>query len=174
MEAYVSTMAYELIVDFPTHRDRPMRSVQFADMAEVFIVDRHDENAGVDRHDLWYNKSDYSRMRLVIQTSVLKVRAMILAGVPISYSGEEEEEDGAPTECLIGIEHLLTQACISEVKASRRRCVRAVLLEQARQRTNPSATFGWHTNAIEIASLVETRKAAIRAWKLGKRHMDSI
>jgi len=50
--------------------------------------------------------------------------------------------------------------------------VRAVLQEQAMQRMNPSATFRW--DAIATASYVETRKAAVRARKLGKLHRDSI
>jgi hypothetical protein len=162
-------MAGELIVDFPTHRDRrSMRSVQFADTMEMHIVDRHDDNEDVDRHDLWYNRSDYSRMRRAIQNSVLEVRAMASAGVPISYSGN----DGSSNDCLIGIEHLLTRANAFEAMACRRRCVRAVLQEQARQRMNPSDTFGW--DAIAAASYVETRKVAVRAWKLGKLHRDSI
>ena len=165
-------MAAELIVDFPTHpcnRSRSSkRSVQFADTSLMYIVGRHDDNEGVDRHDLWYNKQDYSRMRRAIQKSVLKVRAMDLTGVPISYSGN----DGSSNDCLIGIEHLLTQACAFEVKECRRRCVRAVLQEQARQRMNPSASFRW--DAIAAASYVDTRKAAVRAWKLGKLHRDSI
>jgi regulator of RNase E activity RraB len=164
-------MAGELIVDFPTHQDRrSMRSVQFADTMEMHIVDRHGDNEDVDRRDLWYNESDYSRMRHAIQKSVLKVRAMDLTGVPISYSGD----DGSSNDCLIGIEHLLTQACMFEVKACRRRCVRAVLQEQARQRMNPSASAAFKWDAIAAASFDETRKAAVRAWKLGKLHQDSM
>ena len=165
----MSTMSGELIVNFPTHRARPMmRSVQFADTSEMYIVDRHHDNEDVDRHDLWYNRSDYSRMRLAIQKSVHEVRARNLTGVPISYSGN----DGSSNDCLIGIEHLLTQACAFEVKECRRRCVRAVLQEQAMQRMNPSATFRW--DAIAAASYVETRKAGVKARKLGKLHRDSI
>ena len=137
----------------------------------MYIVGRHDDNEGVDRHDLWYNKQDYSRMRLAIQKSVLKVRAMASAGVPISYSGDD---DGSSDDCLIGIGHLLTQTCVFEVKACRRRCVRAVLQEQARQRMNPSASATMRWDAIASASFVETRKVAVRALKLGKLHMDSI
>jgi len=37
---------------------------------------------------------------------------------------------------------------------------------------NPSDTFGW--DAIAAAAYVETRKVAVRAWKLGKLHRDSI
>jgi hypothetical protein len=167
----MSTMASELIVDFHTQRDRSiwrMRSVQFADTSEMYIVVRHHDNQDVDRRDLWYNRTDYSRMRSAIQKSVRIVRAMASAGVPISYSGDH----GSSDDCLIGIEHLLTQASAFEVKECRARCVQAVLQEQARQRTNPSATFRW--DAIAAASYVETRKAAVRARKLGKLHRDSI
>ena len=165
-------MAAELIVDFPNHhriRSRSTkRSVQFADTSEMYIVDRHYDNEGVDRHDLWYNKQDYSRMRLATHKSVLRVRAMVSAGVAISYSGD----DGSFDDCLFGIEHLLTPESALEVKACRARCVRAVLQEQARQAMNPSAMFGWES--IAIASFAETRKAAVRARKLGKLHKDSI
>jgi hypothetical protein len=112
-------MASELIVDFSTHRDRSLRSIQFAETMEMYIVDRHHDNEDVDRRDLWYNRSDYSRMRLVVKKSVRKVRAMDSAGVPVIYSGND---DGSSDDCLIGIEHLLTQACVFEVKACRRRC----------------------------------------------------
>jgi len=84
-------MADELIVNFPTHRDRSMMmmrsvQVQFADTPETYIVDRHADNQDVDQHDLWYNESDYFRMRLAVKKSVLEVRAMRSAGVPISYT----------------------------------------------------------------------------------------
>jgi hypothetical protein len=70
----MSTMSGELIVNFPTHRTRPMmRSVQFAETREMCIVDRHHDSEDVDRHDLWYNRSDYSRMRRAIQKSVLNI-----------------------------------------------------------------------------------------------------
>jgi hypothetical protein len=106
-------------------------------------------------------------MRRATQNSVLEVRAMASAGVPISYSGN----DGSSNDCLIGIEHLLTRANAFEAMACRRRCVRSVLVEQARQRMNPSAsaTFRW-----DAISYVETRKAGVKARKLGKLHMDSI
>jgi len=121
----MSTMANELIVDFPTHQNRSiLRSVQFADTSELYIVDRHHDNQDVDQHDLWYNESDYSRMRRATQKSVRIVRAMASAGVPISYSGD----DGPSNDCLIGIEYLLTRANAFEAMACRRRCVRAVLI----------------------------------------------
>jgi len=78
----MSTMASELIVDFHTQRDRSiwrMRSVQFADTSEMYIVVRHHDNQDVDRRDLWYNRTDYSRMRSAIQKSVRIVRAMASA-----------------------------------------------------------------------------------------------
>jgi hypothetical protein len=169
-------MDADLIVDFPTHqngRSRSIdtrRSVQFADMSEMYIVDRHDDNEDVDRNDLWCNKEDYSRMRLAITKSVRKVRAMASAGVPISYSGDDGS--GSSGACLIGIEHLLTPASAVEVKACRARCVRAVLQQQARQKMNPSSMFGWEF--IAIVSFAETRKSAVRARRLGKLHQESI
>jgi hypothetical protein len=98
-------------------------------------------------------------MRLATEKSVLKVRAMASAGVPISYSGNDSTSD----DCLIDI----------DIEHCRRRCVRAVLQEQARQMMNPSATFKCWVD-IAAASFVETRKAAVRAEKLGKLHRDSI
>jgi hypothetical protein len=157
------TMAEKLIVDFPTHRSRSKRSVHFVDMAKLHIVPRHDDNKDVHRRDLWYNKLDYSRMRLAIKKSILQVRLMISAGVPICYSGKADSFD----DCLIGMEHLLTQETVIEVKTCRRRCVRAVLQEQAMNSTTTC-------DNIANASLVESRRAAIRARKLGKLHHDSI
>jgi len=163
--------AEELIVDFPTHRSRSMKPVHFADTSTLYIVHRHeDDNKGVHRHDLWYNKTDYSRMKLANQKSVIKVRALASAGVPVTYSGD----GGSSDDCLIGIEHLLTPATVREALACKQRCVRAVLGEQERQAMmNPSADeIVWDN--IANASFVETRRAAVRAQKLGKLHHDSI
>ncbi len=161
------TMVDQLIVDFPTHRNRSRRSVQFAELTEIHIVDRHENNENVDRHDLWHNKMDYSRMRLALKNSIFKVRAMASAGVPVSYS-----DTGAANDCLVGIEHLLTPATVLDVKTCRRRCTRAVLREQARQAMNTSDSCGW--DDIAIASLVETRRTAFRARQLGKLHREAI
>ena len=106
-------------------------------------------------------------MKLAKHQSALKVRAMASVGVPVRYSGD----DGPSDDCLIGIEHLLTPLIACEVMACRRRCVRAVLQEQARQAMNPDI-FGWDN--IAMASFDETRRAAVRARKLGKLHRDSI
>ena len=145
----------QLLVDFPTsHRNN--RSVRFSETSEMCIVPRHEDNDGVRRQDLWYNKADYSRMRLATQKSVLRVREMAAAGIPISYSGDE----GSFDVCLVGIEH---EVC-------RLRCVGAVLEEQARQMMNPSETFGWDN--IAMTSLGESRGAAVRARKLGKLHHE--
>lgn len=162
-------MVDQLIVNFPTHQNRFRRSVQFSEMTEIHIVDRHENNENVDRHDLWYNKSDYSRMRLALKNSIFKVRALTSAGIPVSYSAS-----GAGDVCLVGIEHLLSSATVLDVRTCRRRCTHAVLQEQARQAMNASDTSccGW--NNIAIASLVETRRTAFRARQLGKLHHESI
>jgi hypothetical protein len=160
----LSTMAeqqQQLIVDSPTNRRK--RSVRFSETSEMCVVPRHEDNDGVRRQDLWYNKADYSRMRLATQRTVLKVREMASAGIPVSYSSFDV--------CLVGIEHLLTPATLLEVKLCRLRCVGAVLEEQARQMMNPYGTFGWNNTA--MASLSETRRAAVRARKLGKLHREA-
>jgi hypothetical protein len=171
-------MAGKLIVDFPTANTdhRHNRSVHFADMAEMYIVPRHDGNEEVLQQDLWYDHSDYTRMRLARQYSVLHVREIISAGIPVRYSGTGDgDEDRPPNvdDCLIGIEHLLTPANILEFIVCRRRCVGVVLEEQARQRQrmNPPDMIGW--DSISIASISETRRAAVRAHKLGKLQRDA-
>jgi len=39
---------------------------------------------------------------------------------------------------------------------------------------NPSASAAFKWDAIAAALFDETRKAAVRAWKLGKLHQDSM
>ena len=172
-------MAGKLIVDFPTATNdhhRHNRSVHFADTSERYIVPRHDDNEEVRQKDLWYINSDYSRMNLSRRNSALQAREMISAGIPVRYSGTEDgDEDRPPNvdDCLIGIEHLLTPATILESMACRRRCVGVVLEEQARQRQrmNPPDMIGW--DHIAVASIAETRRAVVRARKLGKLQRDA-
>ena len=161
----ISTIAeqqqQQLLVDFPTtHRNK--RSVRFSETSEMCIVPRHEDNHGVRRQDLWYNKADYSRMKLAATESVLEVREMASAGIPVRYS--------SLVVCLVDIEHLLTPETQLHVRLCRLRCVGAVLEEQARQMMNPSETFGWDN--IAMASLGESRGAAVRACKLGKLHHE--
>ena len=155
-------------------------SVQFADMAEMYIIPRLDDCEDAPRRrDLWSDHSDYTRMRLARQDSVLHVREMISAGIPVRYSGTEDGDEDRPTnvdDCLIGIEHLLTPATILEFLGCKLRCFRVVLAEQARQRQiqfmNPSDCFGW--NHIAVASITVTRRATVRARKLGKLQCDAV
>eukprot|EP00985_Skeletonema_marinoi_P026508 scaffold20591_cov168-Skeletonema_marinoi.AAC.2 len=148
-------MATDLIVDFPLQRQRNHQVVRFAERAQLYIVERHEDNT--DKNKLWYTKSDYNSMKRKVKQDVLQARA----------NDASSEEDGG---FWIGIAHLLTPACMLEVKASKIRCLRAVLAEQARQ--SSSATFRWED--IALASLAETRKAVLRARKLGKLHQESI
>ena len=162
----------ELIVDFPTRQNRSIksrRSVHFADVSKVHIVDRPEDHEDFARYELWYTKSDYGLMKLAIKNAVLLVRVKALTGLPISYSGKDGSSD-----CLIGIEHLITEGRIDQTLACRERCIRAVLQEQARQTLNdPSARFGgWED--IAFASFEETRNAAVRARKLGKLQQDAV
>ena len=152
----MSTMAeqqqqQQLIVDFPTsHRNN--KSVRFSETSEMCIVPRHEDNHGVRRHDLWYSKADYSRMKLAAAESVLEVREMASAGIPVSYSGD----DGSFDVCLVGIEQLLTPETQLQVRLCRLRCVGAVLEEQARQMMNPSESFGWDNIAMASLGLVRS------------------
>ena len=72
----------QLIVDFPADRSRSRRSIHFSDTSVMCIVPHHEDNDGVDRHDLWYDKSDYSRMKNDNKEFILGVRAMGPAGIP--------------------------------------------------------------------------------------------
>jgi hypothetical protein len=148
-------MATDLIVDFPLQRNHQV--VRFAETAQLYIVERrHEDNE--DKNKLWYTKSDYNSMKRTLKQDVLQARA--------NDAAFEEVDIGF----WIGIAHLLTPACMLEVKACRFRCLHAVLAEQARQ--SSSASFRWEN--IALASLAETRKAVLRARKLGKLHQESI
>ena len=159
----------DLIVDF--HRQHKLRAVRFADTAQMYIFERHEDygekNSNVARHELWYTNAEYYSMKHAIKQDVLQVRAKTLTGAPFNYAGAEADESSI---CCIGIEHLLMSACTLEVKACRARCTGAVLAEQARQ--HPSALFGWEN--IALASFAQTKKVAVRARVLGKLHHDSI
>jgi len=148
----------------------------------MYIVQRHEdygygnenENVvAVARHELWYTKAEYDSMKLAVKEDVLEVRARELAGDPFNYAGNDDDDDASAGEesssssvCCVGIEHLLTPFCRLQVKTCRARCTRAVLVEQWRIEASETD--------IALASFVQTRKAVLRARKLGKLHLDSI
>jgi len=159
-------MSDDLIVDFPKRRNRH-RAVRFAEAARRYIVERHedyDTENTVARHELWYTKAEYRDMRLAVKEDVLEVRAKAADGSPFDYSGSDDA-----SVCCIGIEHLLTPACLLEVKRCRARCVYAVLAVQARPPDQSSSDID-----IALASIGQTRKAALRARTLGKLHQNAI
>jgi hypothetical protein len=164
-------MANDLIVDFPQSQRRcnRHRAVRFAEAARRYIVERHedyDTENSVARHELWYTKAEYRDMRLAVKEDVLEVRAKAADGSPFNYSGSDDA-----SVCCIGIEHLLTPACLLEVKRCRARCVNAVLAVQARP-PDPSSTHIYI--ALALASIGQTRKVALRARTLGKLHQNAI
>jgi len=110
-----------------------------------------------DKNELWYTKAEYNSMKRNIRRDVHRARA----------SDSKSEED---IGFWIGIAHLLTPACVLEVQTCRRRCVRAVLAEQARY--DPSENSRWED--IALASLTETTKVVLRARMLGRLHKESI
>lgn len=156
-------MTGDLIVDFP--RYLKLRRVHFAESSQLHIYERHN----VARQELWYTKAEYELMALVRRKDVLQVRA-----AAASSSREPVDDDISTKEsvCLMGIEHLLTSACIKEVRACRARCTRAVLTKQARQGQGPSSDLELGWEAIALASLAQTRKATLRARQLGVLHRD--
>ena len=146
-------MASELIVDFPLRHNHA--HARFAnETAEVYFVPRHDDK---NTSELWYTDAEYNEMKRSIKRDVFQARAS---------DWTSKEDRGS----WIGIAHLLTPACALEVQACRKRCVRAVLAEQARQ--GPSECL--RCEGIALASSAETRKAVLRARKLGKLHQYSI
>jgi hypothetical protein len=143
------------------HHHRPkLHAVRFAETAQLHIYNYKHHN--VARNELWYTTEEYDNMKLAVREDVLNVRA--------PRASKETADDDAPaderSECFIGIEHLLTPACMHEVRACRARCTRAVLEEQARQ--GPSARFRWE--AIALASFAQTRRPVMRARELSKLH----
>ena len=159
-------MSDDLIVDFPKRRNRH-RAVRFAEAARRYIVERHedyDTENTVARHELWYTKAEYCDMRLAVKEDVLEVRAKAADGSPFDYSGSDDA-----SVCCIGIEHLLTPACLLEVKRCRARCVYAVLAVQARPQCQSTSDVD-----IALASIGQTRKVAMRARTLGKLHQNAI
>ena len=154
-------MNADLIVDFP-HQRKKCRAVHFAETAQLHIFKR----PNVARRELFYTTSEYDLMKLVVREDVLAVRARR----PSRDSVDDDDVSSKDRVCFMGIEHLLTPACIDEVRACRARCIRVVLTEQARQ--GPYPRFGWE--AIALASFAQTRKAGLRARKLGKLHQESI
>jgi hypothetical protein len=148
------------------------RSVQFADKAELYIVERHEDNEEnkVARHELWYTASEYYSMKLEVKEDVLRVRAQALQSHPFYWdNGDDDDSSEEDKGFWIGITHLLTPACMLEVTTCRARCVYAVLAKQA---SSPSTRFRWED--IALASIVQTRKAVLRARELGKLHEKSL
>ena len=151
-------MASELIVDFPLKRSHA--HVRFAKTAQLHVVPKHEDKH---KSELWYTKAEYNAMKRTIKQDVLQVRAR---ATDCDWTSEEDRGS------WIVIAHLLTPTCELEMQACRRRCVRAVLAEQAIQGPSASASSG--SEYIALASSAETRRAVLRARKLGKLHQYSI
>ena len=163
------------IVDFPHKRNYDhVRSVRFAAMnTSQCNVKHYDHKGCVARHELWYTKAEYEAMRLAVKEDVLEVRSKVAHGSPFNYAGNDDGESATESSgsgCCIGIEHLLTPACLLEVKRCRARCVYTVLTTQARSK-DPSSS---DSIDIALASIAQTRRVALRARSLGKLHQDSI
>ena len=130
--------------------------MHFDEMAQLHIFERLD----VACHELSYTRSEHDLMKLIRREDVLAARSAV-----------DDDISTGESVCLMGIEHLLTPAIIKEVRACRTRCTRAVLAEQARARQGSYA--GCSSDAIALASVIQTRKATLRARKLGEIHHKS-
>eukprot|EP00985_Skeletonema_marinoi_P011777 scaffold5591_cov148-Skeletonema_marinoi.AAC.6 len=52
-------------------------------------------------------------MRLAVKEDVLEVRSKAATGFPFNYAGNDDGESATESSgCCIGIEHLLTPACL--------------------------------------------------------------
>ena len=163
-------MVEQLIVDFPTHRNRSRRSVcrcrcdrdSYCWPSRVWRQGWSTRSL-VQRDGLFSHETRHQEVRP-------KGSSNGFSWSPVSYSDSDSDsgagDKGSSNDCLIGIEHILTSAVALEVETCRQRCIRAVLREQARQAMNSS--FGW--DEIATASLAETRRTAFRARQLGKLH----
>ncbi len=151
-----TTMSAEMAVDFPLKRKHSIVRFAAADTEQLHIVDRHE-----DKDKLWYTKADYKRMKRNIKKDVDQAR---------SSDSASKEEDGF----WIGIAHLLTPACMLEVRSCRFKCMRAVLVEQARANQDPFRSDSWRCEDIALTSLATTRKSELRARMLGKMHQDCV
>ena len=153
-------MTTDLIVDFPRHQ-RKSRAVHFAELAQLHIFER--QHAA--RHELSYTSVEYDLMKLVRRNDLLKVRAA-------RNSREADHDETASTKesvCLMGIEHLLTPACINEVRSCRARCIQAVL-------TASEARGCWlGQNCIRLdCSDKEGQTESEEAWSASPRIGDSV
>ena len=155
-------MTADMIVDFPQHHRKTHAAVHFSETSQLQVFERPE----VARDELWYTKRDYARMKLAIRRDILAIRNSNDAVVGDDIDALNESEESV---CLMGIEHLLTPApaCMNEVRACRARCIQAVLTEQARQ-----GGAGW--DRIAFVSIAQTRRAKLRARKLGQLHQESI
>jgi hypothetical protein len=170
----------DLIVDFPHKRNRH-RSVRFAETTTSQCNVKHyegynsdSENSSTCSSELWYTKAEYEAMRLAVKEDVLEVRSKAATGSPFNYAGNDDGASATESSgccCCIGIEHLLTPACLLEVKRCRARCVYTVLSVQARSKDLPSSDSEID---IALASIAQTRRVTLRARSLGKLHQDSI
>ena len=164
-------MSEQLIVDFPARRrSQALRSVGFDDFVEIYPIGRNYDNV-----NHWYNNSDYSVMKLAKKKEIVKGRVLMSGADPLRYSTINCSND----YCLIGIEHHLTRATASEYVACRRRCVQAVLQEQARQKKMNSFAISKHGqdsqwNDIANASSLESKTAVMRAQQKANIVRNSI
>jgi len=132
LELYSSTIV-------PTHftmsTKKMPKKVSFAPSARVRLVPELSEFTREDMEKLWMlgNEEEVSRGATV--SDVVAMRRLFKKGCSIDAILSRGEEDSSGDEtCFRGIEHMVTSTVAREKKSRRIRSIRAVLIEQERQR----------------------------------------
>lgn len=120
----------ELIVDFPNHYETAEKSVQFSLECKVISFLCYDEDEG---NEIWYKSRDFREMRVDTRWAVIEVNHRLRS---LDHHVDDNHED--ILDETVGIEHLLKSSIIRASRLRRAECIRAVLEEQARQRTRAS------------------------------------
>lgn len=127
----------DLIVDFPSCRSvhrktssaktapRPKKTVHFAPMADIKFIERI---GGADSSPiLWYSQRDYVHMKVSARQAAIDAYDRSIMRSP---SEVDDDLDRAVHDCMLT---LLAPSVVKKSKATRVKCVRAVLMEQERQ-----------------------------------------
>ena len=136
------------------------KEVSFAPSARIHLVPGLSEFTPKQIHQLWLQDEEEEASRDAVVSDVVIMRRLHKKGYSVKeiLSGSENESTDDAT-CFRGIEHMVTSTESREKKARRKRAVRAVLVEQERQRQIGEE----EPNLIASASLHATKYARDRA-----------
>lgn len=139
------------------------KEVSFAPSARIYLVPGLSEFTKKQIHQLWLQDEEEEASRDAVVSDIVIMRRLYKKGYSIKEilsGGENESTDDAT--CFRGIEHMVTSDESREKKARRKRAVRAVLVEQERQRQMGEK----EPDLIASASLHATNYARDRAIEI--------